>query len=34
MEKVTELTARLAAPIIAEQGCSLRDVEYVKEAGT
>ena len=34
MEKVTELTARLAAPIIEEQGCSLWDVEYVKEAGT
>ena len=34
MEKVTDLTARLAAPIVAEQGCSLWDVEYVKEAGT
>ena len=34
MEKVTDLTARLAAPIIEEQGCSLWDVEYVKEAGT
>ena len=33
MEKVTELTARLAAPIIEEQGCSLWDVEYVREAG-
>lgn len=34
MEKVTELTARLAAPLAEEQGCSLWDVEYVKEAGT
>ena len=34
MEKVTDLTARLAAPIVEEQGCSLWDVEYVKEAGT
>ena len=32
--KVTELTAQLAAPAIAEQGCTLWDVEYVKEAGT
>lgn len=34
MAKVTELTAALAAPIAAEQGCTLWDVEYVKEAGT
>ena len=34
MEKVTDLTARLAAPIVEEQGCSLWDVEYVKEAGS
>lgn len=34
MKKITELTAELAAPAIAEQGCSLWDVEYVKEAGT
>ncbi len=34
MAKVTELTANLAAPIVAEQGCTLWDVEYVKEAGT
>ena len=33
MEKVTDLTARLAAPIVEEQGCSLWDVEYVKEIG-
>ena len=34
MKKVTELTAELAAPAVAEQGCELWDVEYVKEAGT
>ena len=34
MEKVTDLTARLAAPSIARRGCTLWDVEYVKEAGT
>ncbi len=34
MEKITELTARLAADAIARQGCTLWDVEYVREAGT
>lgn len=34
MKKITELTAGLAAPAIAEAGCTLWDVEYVKEAGT
>jgi ribosome maturation factor RimP len=34
MSKITELTARLAEPIVAAQGCTLWDVEYVKEAGT
>ena len=33
MKKITELTAELAAPAIAEAGCTLWDVEYVKEAG-
>ena len=33
MKKITELTAELAAPVIAERGCTLWDVEYVKEAG-
>ena len=33
MKKITELTAELAAPAIAEQGCTLWDVEYVREAG-
>jgi ribosome maturation factor RimP len=34
VKKVTELTAELAAPLIAERGCALWDVEYVREAGT
>lgn len=34
MSKVTELTATLAEPVVAAQGCSLWDVEYVKEAGS
>lgn len=33
MAKVTDIVTGLAAPIAAEQGCSLWDVEYVKEAG-
>ena len=33
MKKITELTAELAANAIAEAGCTLWDVEYVKEAG-
>ena len=33
MAKVTEVTAGLAAPIVAAAGCTLWDVEYVKEAG-
>ena len=33
MKKVTELVAELAAPAGAEQGCTLWDVEYVREAG-
>ena len=34
MAKVTDTVAALAAPIVEEAGCSLWDVEYVKEAGT
>jgi ribosome maturation factor RimP len=34
MAKVTQLVADLAAPIAAAQGCTLWDVEYVREAGT
>ena len=33
MAKVTELTAKLAAPIVQGAGCTLWDVEYVREAG-
>ena len=33
MKKITELTAELAAEAVAEQGCELWDVEYVREAG-
>lgn len=33
MAKVTDTVATLAAPIVAGAGCSLWDVEYVKEAG-
>ena len=33
VSKVTDIAARLAQPIVEENGCSLWDVEYVKEAG-
>ena len=33
MAKVTDVVEALARPIVEEQGCSLWDVEYVKEAG-
>lgn len=33
MSKVTEIVAELAAPVAAEHGCELWDVEYVREAG-
>lgn len=33
LKKITELTAELAAPAAAEQGCTIWDVEYVREAG-
>ena len=33
MKKVTEIVAELAAGAVAEQGCELWDVEYVREAG-
>ena len=33
MAKVTDIVADLAAPIVESAGCSLWDVEYVKEAG-
>ena len=34
MAKVTEIVAKLAEPVVAEAGCELWDVEYVREAGT
>lgn len=34
MSKVTDLTAQLAEPLILAAGCTLWDVEYVKEGGT
>ena len=33
MATVTEAVAALAAPIVEQAGCTLWDVEYVKEAG-
>ena len=34
MAKVTDIVEALALPIVEAQGCSLWDVEYVKEGGT
>ena len=34
MSKLTEKIAEIARPIVKEEGCSLWDVEYVREAGT
>ena len=33
MAKVTDAVEPLARPVVEEQGCTLWDVEYVKEAG-
>lgn len=33
MAKVTDTVAALATPVVEQAGCSLWDVEYVKEAG-
>ena len=33
MKKVTEIVAELARPVVEANGCSLWDVEYVREAG-
>ena len=33
MNKVTEAITKLAEPVVQEAGCTLWDVEYVKEAG-
>lgn len=34
MKKITELVAELAAPAVEKVGCTLWDVEYVREGGT
>ncbi len=34
MSKLTDRIAELARPIIEQEGCSLWDVEYVREAGS
>ena len=34
MAKVTEITQALAAPIAEANGCTLWDVEYIREAGS
>ena len=34
MAKVTDVVSKLALPYVEAQGCTLWDVEYVKEAGT
>jgi len=33
MKKITETVRELALPVVEENGCSLWDVEYVREAG-
>lgn len=34
MSKITDIVSQLAVPIVEEEGCSLWDVEFIKEAGT
>jgi len=34
MSKISEKVAALARPVVEEEGCTLWDVEYVREAGT
>ena len=34
MSRITDKVSKIAAPVAAEAGCSLWDVEYVREAGT
>ena len=34
MSKITDLPAELARPVVAACGCTLWDVEYIKEAGS
>lgn len=33
MSKITELVTELARPVVEDEGCTLWDVEYVREAG-
>ncbi len=33
MSKITDKVTQLARPVVEEEGCSLWDVEYVREAG-
>lgn len=33
MKKITEIVRELAEPVVLENGCTLWDVEYVREAG-
>ena len=34
MSKITEKVIALARPVVEAEGCSLWDVEYLREAGT
>ncbi len=34
MSKITDRVSAIAKPVVEEEGCSLWDVEYVREAGT
>lgn len=34
MSKITERVTALAKPVVEEEGCTLWDVEYLREAGT
>ena len=34
MSKITDLVTDLARPVVEANGCSLWDVEYIKEAGS
>ena len=34
MSKITDMVTELAKPVVEEEGCSLWDVEYVREAGS
>jgi ribosome maturation factor RimP len=33
MKKVTDIVSELAEPVVKKHGCTLWDVEYIKEAG-